>query len=122
MIILGSTLPDLDVADLETAQKIDDFYSRYTTAGDAVVNEQNRVAIIKTVCSAVFEGFDELFGAGAAKQVFGDKTNLRECAEAVKQLTITINQAQNDLTAELQQIPKEVGNRAMRRAAAKGKK
>lgn len=122
MTILGKTLSELDVADLETAQKIDDFYSKYQAAGNAVSNEQNRVVIIKSVCGAVFEGFDELFGEGTATQVFGNKTNLRECAEAVKQLTIAINQAQNDLTAELGQITKEAGNRAARRAAAKGKK
>lgn len=122
MIVLGKELPDLDVADLETAQKIDDFYTKYQDAGNAVRDEQNRVTIIKTVCNAVFSGLDELFGSGTAKQVFGDKTNMRECVEAVKDVTLAINQTQNGLTAEINQIAKEMGSRADRRSAKKAKK
>lgn len=122
MIVLGTELPDLDVADLETAQKIDDFYAKYKDASDKVANEENRVTIIKTVCNAVFNGLDELFGSGTAKQVFGDKTNVRECIEAYRDITLAINQAQERLTSDINQIGQTMGNRAARRSAKKAKK
>lgn len=122
MIILGKTLPDLDVADLETAKKIDAFYAKYQDAGNAVADESRRVVIIETICNAVFEGFDDLFGDGAAKLVFGDKTNMRDCIKAAGQVTAEIQIAQNALTDEINETKKNMGNRAARRSAAKNKK
>lgn len=122
MTILGKTLPDLDVADLDTAKKIEAFYDGYVAACNGAKTEQNRVKLITSVCNAVFEGLDELFGEGTAKQLFGGKTNMRDCAEAVSQMTSAINQAQIKLGDDLTQITKSTGNRAARRSAAKTKK
>lgn len=121
MIVLGTELPDLDVADLETAQKIDDFYAKYKDASDKVESEENRVTVIKTVCNAVFSGIDDLFGSGTAKQVFGDKTNMRECMEAYRDITLAINQTQKVLASDINQMVHEMGNRAARRSAKKPK-
>lgn len=122
MTILGKTLPDLDVADLETAQKIEAFYGGYVDACNGIKAEQNRVKLITSVCNYVFDGVDELFGEDTAKQLFGGKTNMRDCVEAVSQITRAINQAQSELGDQLTQMTKTAGNRAARRAAAKTKK
>lgn len=122
MTILGKTLPDLDVADLNTAKKIEAFYDSYVDACNNAKTEQNRVKLITSVCNAVFNGLDELFGEGTAKQLFGGKTNIRDCADAVSQITSAINQAQIKLGDELTQITNSSGNRAARRSAAKNQK
>ena len=122
MTILGKTLPDLDVADLEVAKKIEGFY----TGSEAACNDAKmitiRVKLIEFVCNAVFDGLDELFGEGAAKHLFVDKTNVSDCAMAVSQITQAIRQADGKLGDELTQITKSTGNRAARRSAAKTKK
>lgn len=122
MTILGKTLPDLDVADLDTAKKIEAFYAGYETALNDAKTMTNRVKLIETVCNAVFKGLDELFGEDTAKHLFGDKTNISDCVMAVNQMTQEIKQADGKLGDELTQITKSTGNRAARRSAAKTKK
>lgn len=42
---------------------------------------------IEMQCDAVIEFVDSIFGAGSAKKVFGNETDLLTCLEAFKELT-----------------------------------
>ncbi len=79
---------DADVADqmehtiLDTQEKIDSFLK--TT--DGLKNSE----FIKGVCHIVFECFNGLFGVGTDKKIFGEKTNLLICMDALGQLSQNI--------------------------------
>lgn len=42
--------------------------------------------IIRQECQMVFDFFNEIFGEGTDKKVFGNKTNIKICLEAFKQV------------------------------------
>lgn len=86
MIINGVELPDLDLADLEIAEKFETEFQKCADKAAALKPQTNRVAVIKGTCRAVFEVFDNLFGDGTAKKIFGNKTNIILCNRALAEL------------------------------------
>lgn len=67
---------------------------------------------IREQCTFVFDCFDELFGAGTAEYVFGNRTNLRLCLQAFGEL---ISQANGQVKAISNITAGFAGNRAQRR-------
>jgi hypothetical protein len=85
MIINGVELKDIDIFDLETAEN-------YEKALEKVAKEANDAeglntsAAIKKQCSAVFDCFNTICGAGTDEKIFGDKINLLICLKAFEDL------------------------------------
>lgn len=83
MIINNVELPNIDVADAFVME-------HYEAALDNVVKKMNdleikdkrRSELIRIQCGAVFEFFDDVFGEGTAKKVFGESVNLTICINA----------------------------------------
>lgn len=105
MIINGVELPDLDLAELEVAEQ---FEAALNVCADKVSRLEkervSRVSFIRESCEAVFEVFETLFGAGTAKKVFGEHTNLIVCNTALTELVDAskeIDSRNAKLTAEL---------------------
>lgn len=72
-----------------------DVMDRYQSAMKSVVEECSKISADETVsagdgirvqCKAVMDCFDTIYGAGTAKMIFGDRTNLKECFAAFMQL------------------------------------
>lgn len=71
-----------------------DVMDRYTEAIKKFDNKQKNKSIkglsngeiIRQECKMVFDFFNDVFGTGTDKKVFGDKTNFKECLNAFKQV------------------------------------
>lgn len=89
MIINGVELENLDVFDVEIAEK-------YENALEKAKNVENEIkglkisAAIRKQCETVFGIFNELFGEGTDRRVFGDKVNLITCLKAFDELVTEV--------------------------------
>lgn len=86
MVINNVELPDIDLADLEIAENFEKSLNDCAAKVGEVKKTENRVQLIKVNCNAVFDVFDNVFGDGTAKKVFGDKTNILCCNKALAEL------------------------------------
>jgi hypothetical protein len=88
MIVNGVELPDIDIADADVLEHYENVLKKFNDdiAKIDTVNQKGS-QVIRQECQLVFGVFNELFGAGTDKKVFGDKTNLNVCIESFTQLT-----------------------------------
>ncbi|EPY2307078.1 DUF6673 family protein [Clostridium sporogenes] len=111
MKINGVELQDLDILDLEVAEK----YEKTMESVEGISKKIQGMKIsesIKFQCNAIFNVFNAMFGEGTDKKVFGDKVNLLTCLKAFDELITQVN-AQN---AEVEKIANKYShNRATRR-------
>lgn len=111
MIINGVELEDLDIYDVEVAEKYEKVLEN--------INKPQKVeglktsTVIRKQCESIFNVFNELFGEGTDKKVFGDRVNLKICLEAFASLVDQINSQKEELDSI---VSKYSPNRAQRRA------
>lgn len=111
MLINGVELEDIDIYDLEVAEKYDKALERIKSLEE---NNKNvsMVEMIKINCNAIFNVFNTMFGEGTDKKVFGDRVNLLICMTAFEELVSQMN----DKKAEMEKITNKYSpNRANRR-------
>lgn len=107
MIINGVQIEDPDVSDVL-------FMERYERENNLVKKKVNNsggkspAQIMREQCTAVFVFFDNVFGDGTAKKIFGEKVNLVVCVDAYDQALTEINR-----------LDAEVGKRIKAKYAAK---
>lgn len=108
---------DFDLFDADTAEA-------YEAAVDAVMEAnadhpkgETLSQTIRRQCAIVFNFFDDLFGDGFHKELFGERTNLLECTDAFAEFTAAVDAQKAQLD---ERISKTTPNRATRRAAAVG--
>lgn len=71
---------DFDIYDVDDRKKFDTEYPKVMKAKDGDLTNPDGM---RKFCEAVFVFFDALFGGGARKKLFGEKTNIYVCLEAV---------------------------------------
>ncbi|WP_346935308.1 DUF6673 family protein [Clostridium sp.] len=111
MKINGVELQDIDILDLEVAEKWEQALEH--VEGIAKPIEGMKVSeSIRTQCNAIFDVFNTMFGEDTDKKVFGDKVNLLTCLKAFEELVTHIS-AKN---SEVEKIASKYSpNRATRR-------
>lgn len=111
MKINGVELQDIDILDLEVAEKWEDVLERV----EGVAKSIEGVKISETIriqCNAVFEVFNTLFGEGTDRKVFGDRVNLMMCLKAFEELVTQVNSQ----SAEVEKMASKYSpNRVQRR-------
>ncbi|MDS1004186.1 AP endonuclease [Clostridium sporogenes] len=111
MKINGVELKDLDILDLEVAEN----YEKAIKGIEGIAEKVKDMTIaesIRTQCTAIFKVFNDLFGEGTDKKVFGNKVNLLTCLKAFDELITQVN-ATNE---EVEKIANKYSpNRAARR-------
>ncbi|MBU3107139.1 DUF6673 family protein [Clostridium gasigenes] len=111
MKINNIELENIDIFDADTAEK-------YENVLDKVVNYSKKLeglktsSVIRSQCEAVFEVFNELFGEGTDKKVFGEKVNLKICLSSFAELVEQINSQKGEVDKI---VSKYSPNRANRR-------
>lgn len=111
MKINGVELEDLDIFDLDVAGKYENALKNVEDMSEKVKGMTVAESII-TQCNAVFNVFNELFGEGTDKKVFGNKVNLLTCLKAFEELVIQMNEQKS----EIEKIASKYSpNRAQRR-------
>ncbi|MCE9656504.1 AP endonuclease [Clostridium celatum] len=95
MIINGVELEDLDIYDVEVVEKYEKVIEninkpkKFDGLKDSVV--------IRKLCEEIFNVFNELFGEGSDKKVFGNKVNLLICIKAFEELILQVNEQKKEL-------------------------
>lgn len=85
MKINGVELKDLDILELEVAEKIEKINAELQEM-QSKIKEMSLVESIKTQCNFAFDVFNDLFGEGTDKLIFEGRTNLEICTKAIVDL------------------------------------
>lgn len=113
---------DFDIFDADTAEAYEEAVKAVQKT--AVKKPEETLAdAIRRQCSGVFQFFDDLFGEGFHKDLFGERTNLMECIGAFREFVKLVDDQKTALTEMMAQVeaerPQAAPNRAARRAAAR---
>lgn len=100
-----------------------DIFDRYTNAHEVLMDnlkasqkETDLRIMLRNQCEDIFDFFNEVFGEGTDKKIFGNKINWRECFNAFETFVVDFNKMQeNDIKNVTTKMNKLVGNRATRR-------
>lgn len=111
MKINGVELEDLDILDLEVAEKYERALKGVDDMGERV-KDLTIVESIRLQCNAIFKIFNDLFGEGTDKKIFGDKVNLMTCLKAFEELVTQVNSSNGEVE---KMAAKYSPNRAARR-------
>lgn len=117
--VRGATL-NYDALDLDEMERYFEVTDRISEAVATTQKDESSFDRIRRACSAVLDGFDELFGAGTAHDVFGDRINVKEIMSGYGELTNAVNAALKAGAAEVKNaLTITPRNRAERRASGK---
>lgn len=120
MLINNVELPDIDVSDALVMENYEAAHDKVAEKMNNLdVNGKRRSELIRIQCEAVFEFFEDIFGEGAAKKVFGDSVNLTICLNAYEAVVIEVNNLEKKVAG---QYKAKFGNRQQHRNQNKGKK
>ena len=120
MLINKVELPDIDVFDALVMEN-------YEAAHDKVAEKMNNLDVngkrhselIRIQCETVFGFFEDVFGEGTAKKVFGESVNLTTCLTAYEAVVVEVNNLEKKVAGHYKA---KFGNRQQRRNQNKGKK
>ncbi|ADL50002.1 DUF6673 family protein [Clostridium cellulovorans] len=111
MIINNVELIDIDIFDVEVAEKYENALKEVETVASKV-KDMKLSESVRTQCESIFKVFNILFGEGADKKIFGDKMNLLTCIKAFEELVVQVN----DQKSAIEEIASKYSpNRAQRR-------
>lgn len=96
MIINGVELQDLDIYDLEVAEKFDKELKVVAGVGEKLEG-LSTPEVIRTQCTAIFNFFNEMFGEGTDKKIFGDKVNLVTCLKALDEFVTQVREQKDKI-------------------------
>lgn len=95
MKILNVEIGELDIFDLEVAEQ-------YEKGLAEIQNKDYNLGtlseVIKAQCTDVMNLFNDLFGEGTDKKIFGNKTNLKLCLQAFEELVENVNKQGEELS------------------------
>lgn len=113
MITINNVDLEIDMLDANEAEKFDkvmDNTKNSITKAKGVAGSKG----IRILCEVVFNAFDDIFGEGTHKKIFGEKVNALSCLKAFQELVDGV-QIQSDEAVKSLDI-KYSANRAKRRS------
>lgn len=96
MIINGVELEDLDIYDLEVAER----YEKALAKVNEDSNKDNSKSLsegIKYQCNLIFDFFNTVFGEDTDKKIFGNKVNLMTCIKAFEEVVLKMNEQKKEI-------------------------
>lgn len=91
MLKINDVELELDLMDADMAEKYEKVYRKMQKDVANIPKNLSLAENIRKQCKLIFNFFDEVFGEGTSKKIFGNKTNLRECIKAVETLIDHVN-------------------------------
>ena len=91
MLKINDVELDLYLMDADLAEKYEKAYRKMQKDVENIPKNLSLAESIRKQCKLIFNFFDEVFGEGTSKKIFGNKTNLRECIKAVEALIDHVN-------------------------------
>lgn len=118
MIINNVELPDIDVSDALVMENYEAAHDKVAEKMNNLdVNGKRRSELIRIQCEAVFGFFEDVFGEGTAKKVFGESVNLTTCLTAYEAVVVEVNNLEKKVAGHYKA---KFGNRHQRRNQNKG--
>lgn len=110
---------ELDFLDADEMDRVEAALNRVQSRNTTVSYEgMTQSQAIRTQCGIIFDFFDDVFGEGTHKRIFGGKCNLAQALSAFQ----AFNTAKDDSVKEIRAIgDKYNANRAQRRAQQQSK-
>lgn len=85
MIINNVEIEDLDLMDADIAEKFEKAVANLQEREKKVnIEGMGLSQIIRSQCTLIFDFFNDIWGTGTDKKIFGDKVNYNVCAKAFK--------------------------------------
>ena len=106
MKINGITL-NLNMADADEAKRFEQAISDVVEKMNSISNELSHAEMLREQCHVLFDCFNELFGEGTDKKLFGDKTDLLVCMKVYRELILKANLEKEKVQQEIQKIGEE---------------
>lgn len=119
---------DINFLDAETAERYDIALENYNKAHSEFAKGQHGYAdTIKNCCYIVFDFLNDLFGEGAADEIFGNSCDLRAAMRAMQAVRDEFKRQTREMYEEFPEFAAAAGanapqNREQRRATEKQKK
>lgn len=109
---------EFDFNDADDMERLENAIEKTQTALENISVEDKKASeVIRETCKNIFDCFNEIFGEGTDKKIFGNKTNFNVCKEAFEDLVNGRIEQENQFTQEMNNIEKKYSpNRAARRA------
>ena len=112
MLKINDVELELDLMDADMAEKYEKAYRKMQRDVANIPKNLSLADSIRKQCQLIFTFFDEVFREGTSKNIFGNRTNLRECIKAVETLIDHVNK---DVEESNKIINKYSPNRVARR-------
>ena len=110
---------EFDIFDADTAEKYEIALDNLEASGEEAkkTGQNGKLSeIIRMQCEGVIDFVDDIFGDGTAREIFGERTNLRESLKIAKQIIDAGDKQRKEFEAERMLEVSEKSNRAQRRA------
>lgn len=116
MLVNNVQLPDLDVGDADTMEKYENELNAVTAKMSAIkADNKTQSQVIREQCHIIFEFFNNIFGAGTDRLIFGDKTNIVICLDAYAAMIKAVSKDKSTLADKLTNKFERPQNRQQRR-------
>lgn len=96
MKINGVELQDIDILDLEVAEKYEKAIKSVKNISESI-EDMSISESIRTQCNAIFDVFNIMFGEGTDRKIFGDRVNLLTCLKALEELANYTNKPNSEV-------------------------
>lgn len=96
MIINGIELEDIDIYDLEVAEKYEKALVKVLELASKDKSESISEGI-RFQCNLIFDFCNTIFGEGTDKKIFGNKVNLMICIKAFEEIVLKMNEQKKEI-------------------------
>lgn len=107
-ITINNTQLEFDTLDADTMAGYELALAKVEAVDETVLKGLKASESIRKQCHAIFDFFNEIFGQGTDKQLFGERTNLGICMDAFSQV---IDEAAAQQVAYNKRLQKYAPNR-----------
>lgn len=96
MIVNGIELEDIDIYDLEVAEK---YEKALKTVQESSRKDDSKSLSegIRFQCNLIFDFLNTVFGEDTDKKLFGDKVNLMTCMKAFEEIVLKMNEQKKEI-------------------------
>ena len=111
MKINNVELEDLDIYDVEELERFETALEYFKDNVKDMDKFEKASEYMRYNCELIFNMFNDIFGEGTDKKIFGNKTNLLVCIKAVDELVTYVNENRSKQDKELLKITNKYTSR-----------